>query len=195
MAPLSFNVIGFTFVKRMKALYESYRVAAKELTISLGAKVRQLEDYKLGVTNGSPPIEERDEDGYLLWSQEQVLELDIDAINDALHGLRNSFAIAVFHAWEASIQMQSRFKAGEKATIKSYNELVKAASLMNIQVQPELRKICTLVNLLKHQNPILGKNWRLNGQKYYPAMLRLELMSIGTKWFDLVTQIWSLFSI
>lgn len=162
---LNSSLIGTTFRLRLKYLKQSYRIAADEIAKQQSTKKQELKDYRDGVQNGKPAIEERTENHDLVWPHEQDLETDLEMLTDTFYVLRNSFSIAAFHTWEACIQKQSHSCKGATngISIRRFNELVDAARLMGIQVHPELRKINTLVNLLKHHNPDRGheleKQW------------------------------------
>lgn len=107
--------------------------------------------YAKHLEEGGEWIGERDEDGYRLWDQEQILDMQIEANNEALLALRKAFVIALYHYWERAIRVTV---GGDDRA--DHAKLVTLAAAKGIVVRPELDAIRDLANLLKHDNARWG---------------------------------------
>ncbi len=49
-------------------------------------------------------IVEHDDDGNVMWDQETLLEMDIEASDEAIMALRKAFVMALYHHWERALR-------------------------------------------------------------------------------------------
>lgn len=61
---------------------------------------KQLE---LDAYNATPEFVGEREDGHTLWELDQVLEMDIERLGEALPELRRAFVLSAYHYWETSV--------------------------------------------------------------------------------------------
>jgi hypothetical protein len=88
-------MLGYIYESGLDSLRASFVSGSKGLRQKIEDTRKTLDDYQHSLQNGGEWIGERDPDeGYVIWDQEQVLEFDIDAAQEAYGELRKAFAIA-----------------------------------------------------------------------------------------------------
>lgn len=150
MAPLPFNMLGYVFESGVDSLRESFMAASAGVKQQVGKAEKSLEEYKTDLENGGKWIGER-EDGHIIWDQEQVLEYEIDAAQEAYGELRKAFCIAGYHYWERSIRKYC------KDHRSNHSELVKKAITEGFPVSQDLTRVHRLANALKHNSDYHGQ--------------------------------------
>jgi hypothetical protein len=158
MAKLNFNVHGYRFEKAINDLRTGFLSAVKALEGEVEGAKKDAAGYQQSLGQGGAWIGEIDEDGYVLWDHESVLEMRIEAREEALMALRKVFVITFYHYWERSIRASTHIAA------KNHTELVKSAREGGIPIDPRLNAVRDLVNTLKHNEDKWGKklcvSWR-----------------------------------
>lgn len=107
-------------------------------------------NYQEFIEHGGEWIGEQDEEGNLLWDQATVLDMHIEAREEALMDLRKAFVMALYHHWERAIQTATGGKPG------NHKGLVKLANEKGISLHPRLASILALANTLKHNSDKYG---------------------------------------
>ncbi len=158
MVPINFNMVGYDFSRGVRILKEGYASAILALEQKADMLGTQLLEYRQHLANGGEPDEERDEEGFLLWDRERLLEMDLEVCSAGLGEVRKAFVMALYHHWERAVRKDTGCN-------KPYHEqLLKAAAAAQIPVQPDLEKVRHLVNTLKHNNEDRGlqllEHWR-----------------------------------
>lgn len=146
-----FNLHGYRFQQSTRILRDGYLSASRALVSDVERARAEAAKYAQDIENGGEWIEERDEEGHLLYTKEQALELQIETSDEALSALRKAFVIAAYHYWERA----TRLAVGGNDKAK-HNELVVLAVAKGIAIHPDLGAVRDLVNLLKHDNAKRG---------------------------------------
>ncbi|MBX9455448.1 MAG: hypothetical protein KL863_05160 [Rhizobium sp.] len=138
----SFNTVGYEFESAIRSFRKSFELSRSALEADVEKIRADLEAYLAG----DEFVGERTDEGDIIWEQDRIYEMDIEAAEDAVLELRRTYMIAIYHAWERAIRRQT------KTDVHSHALLVEAAKKDHIEPLPELEKVSQLVNLLKHNN-------------------------------------------
>jgi len=164
MAPLP-DFSGRMFAHRLNIIHQAFVAAGRALRELVDEQRTALTDYEEELAAGLEPIEERDEDGHLLWSQDQVLLVQIEDAVEALQSLHKATVITAYHAWEDAARRFTGKDQGAK-----HPDLVLALGNRGIAVPEDLGWITLLVNTLKHGNPSKGRKLHtLRPDLFWPA--------------------------
>lgn len=147
MVEFVFNLQGYFYQSGIKVLRQSYDTAEQALYTALENAQSDLSEYEKAQAAGAPFEGARDDDGYLIWSQDQVLEGTVDAAQEALDSLRRSFAISLYHTWERG----ARIWTGAPHDA-NHQRLVKGVEALGMAVDPDLDVLRLVANVLKHDN-------------------------------------------
>lgn len=162
-----FNLRGYQFQQSTRILRDGYLSASRALRSDVERARAEAAEYAHDIANGGEWIEERDEEGHLLYTKEQALQLQIETCDEALSALRKAFVISAYHYWERAIRLE--VGGNDKA---KHDELVVLAVAKGIAIHPDLGAVRDLVNLLKHDNAKRGaalqKSW---GSVLSPGLL------------------------
>jgi hypothetical protein len=160
--PYFFDLRGYEFQIAVDALRKSAETGSDALRGEIRVLEQQLEDYRrVGEFEG-----ERDEEGNVLWDQDNVLRLNISLAYEALMELRKAFAIAAYHIWERSVQrwheherenVASGGTDSRKKGLHGHKGLSTAAREIGYPDNPELVRVMTLANAIKHNSTNSGK--------------------------------------
>lgn len=151
MAPLP-DFSGRMFAHRLDIIHQAFVAAGRALRELVDEQRSTLAEYEEELSAGREPIEDRDEDGHLLWSQDQVLRIRIEDAIEALQSLHKATVITAYHAWEDAVR---RFTG--KGQGAQHSDLVRALASRGIVAHEDLEWITQLVNTLKHGNPLRGR--------------------------------------
>jgi hypothetical protein len=149
MAKFPFNLQGYEFQGALDVLRKSSQAGLAALKHETIVLEQQLTDYlRVGEFEG-----ERDEEGHVLWEQDQILNIKITDAYDAQMELRKAFAITAYHHWERSVQRWIAHKTGTANGSKmAYKELSKAATDIGYSPDSGLCRVVKLANTLKHNS-------------------------------------------
>lgn len=146
MAALSFDLRGYIFQSGLDVLRAGFASASRALADDLARIDADLVTYEQsGVFEG-----ERDEEGYLLWDREQLLNIDREMALEAQGDLRKAFALSAYHYWERSAR---RWTENQK---DDHDGLVKKVLAAGIPIHGDLGKVHALANTLKHDSEKSG---------------------------------------
>lgn len=152
MAKLGFNSHGWDFEQGVKSLLRSFRLAASAMDRQIDAALDAIRDYRQHIESGGKVIGEWDEDGFRVWTQDQVLEFDLTSAEEAAMALRKAYALQLYHFWERSAHAWTLSKPNT-----SHTELVEKTIAAGYPVNDRLNAVKHLANTLKHGNPKHGK--------------------------------------
>lgn len=150
----SISMRGLTYQSGLDAIRLAAHTAQGGLLTEIARKRQELDAYAAS----SEFIGER-EDGHILWELDQVLEMDIARLEEALPDLRRAFALAAYHYWETSVYRWHHQERGKDARKKlgSHQDLIKeigrlgrTAPDLAFHVHPDLEAVAKLANVLKH---------------------------------------------
>jgi hypothetical protein len=150
MVSLNFSVVGYKYQRGLDALIASYHHSNSALTDRAHRNLVLEAQYGDLIEQGGPEIGEWDEDGFRVWSQDQVLALDVEIAEAAVGELRKAFLIAIYHHWERAIRVVTGDMKAKHA------DLIKKAVNHNISISPELERVVRAANALKHNNDKRG---------------------------------------
>ncbi len=150
MAPIPFNILGYRFEKGLQVFKESFDSAMVGVLRKKEAIQAELMEYKHSLDNGGKWIGERDEDGYLLWDRETLLEMDLEESAEAVVELRKAFVLAIYHYWERTIRIYCH------TTEPGHPNLIDRAKENGIMIGQHLERVHLLANVLKHNSSKWG---------------------------------------
>lgn len=177
MVPLKFSTFGFAFEHGVGVLLAAYRQASEALQADYHRLKIELSEYETSLAEGNDPVGEWSEEGYALWTQDQILALQIEDSEDALRVLRRSFIIALYHHWERWVRRQLRYDD------TGHDKLVEKASASGISIDPRLGRVRDMVNLFKHSN----NKWGTKLLSSWPEVLPLYFTSnTEADWYEAV---------
>src|SRR3546814_16837842 len=84
MVALNFNAHAFAFQSGLDTIEQGYEAAVNGITLEINRKKAAFYDYCRYIENGGAPTEERDDDGVLIWSTDQLLQGTIFVAEEAL---------------------------------------------------------------------------------------------------------------
>ncbi len=164
MVGFNFNMQGYVFQEGVTVLIAAYQSAADALHEGLQRAREEALAYQEGVDSGEVEwIGERDDEGHVLWDQEQVHEMDVDTKLEGQSALRKAFALAAYHHWERG----ARNWTGDD--VRDHSRLVRAVGALGITVSPRLDAVRDLANLLKHDNGARGCDLLESWPAVFPA--------------------------
>lgn len=103
MAELSFNLRGYIFQNGIEVLRRSAQTGLTALSNEDDKLDQQLKAYRQsGKFEG-----EHDDEGFIFWERDGILEHGIASANEAAAELRKAFAIAAYHFWERMVRSWS----------------------------------------------------------------------------------------
>lgn len=149
---LSFDAKGYLFQEKLNALRSGFETASKTLSKELDDVRTAATQYRQSMENGGDWIGERDDDGSILWDQENLLEMQEDAAHDTLLAFRKAYVITAYHHWERG--MQSWTKSNSSA---GFSDLLKKAEDRGLIVHERLELVRDLANTLKHNKKSAGQ--------------------------------------
>lgn len=150
MVKLNFNWFGYMYQDGINSIRLSYDSAAQALELRAGQSYDEITAYNAKVEARDHSGVERDEDGQVLWDQEDVLFHQSMAAEDALNTLRKAFAIVLYHHWERNVREWVQSKHGK------HEALVAAAAANGQTTDPLVNDLRHLVNTLKHDSDAWG---------------------------------------
>ena len=179
MVELVFNLQGYFYESGIKVLRQSYDTAEAALYTALENAQSDLAEYEKAQAAGAPFEGERDEDGYVIWSQDQVLKGTVDAAQEALDSLRRSFAISLYHTWERG----ARIWTGAPHDA-NHSRLSRGVEALGMTVHPDLDVLRLVANVLKHDNNRRGNELLAAAPDLLDGVQSSPLNRIG--WYEKV---------
>lgn len=144
-----FNMIGLVFQDGIEGIRKSYDTAVEALSAEVELKKEAAIQYQDHIDQGGDPMGEW-EDGHALWTQDQVLELEIEMAEERVQTLRKAFAVILYHHWERTAQIVGGKAKGDHA------QLVKYMLADEYPIDPHLGAVRDLANLIKHNSTACG---------------------------------------
>lgn len=179
MVKLPFNLLGFSFQEDLSHLRKSFETASAALTRETAAAHDAVQAYLRAVDSGGERIGEWDDDGSLMWEQDQVLEYEARAMEAAAMALCKAYAIAIYHHWERSARLWTAAPERDR-----HAELEKKTKALGYPIHPRLRAVLCLVNLLKHDNRAKAEALYSQWPEVIPRFPAMATRRRG--WFDQV---------
>jgi hypothetical protein len=152
MVKLTFNAYGYSFQSGIDILLKSYTSAQQALENDVEMAADDAFAYQQSREEGGKFIGERDDDGYIIWDQQDVLNDQHEMAQDALRSLRRAFAISLYHHWERGARAWTNAKKGA-----NHEDLVNGVEALGMKVHPNLQILRMIANLLKHDNDAWGQ--------------------------------------
>jgi hypothetical protein len=176
---LNFDAQGYWFQEGLKVLRSSFHSAVEALEGGVKNAQSQAAQYSASVDAGGERIGERDEDGHVLWDQEDVLRMRLETCEEALMALRKAFVISVYHHWERWIRAWTG--SGHSA---DHDKLVRRAIEKGLIVHEKLDAVRNLTNVLKHNKGTSGENlWATWSDLFSPDFRPRQR---GSDWYSAV---------
>lgn len=151
MAALTFNMQGYAFQEGIRVLIAAHETTADALHEELQRAKEDALAYQEEVERGEREwIGERDEDGHVIWDQEQVHDMEIESKIEGQAAVRKAFILALYHHWERSARI---WTGSDK---RDHDKLVAAVEAEGTPIHPKLGAVRDLANLLKHDNDKWG---------------------------------------
>ncbi|WP_292899888.1 hypothetical protein [Nitratireductor sp.] len=153
----------YQFTHGIRMLKKGYTAARDSLEAEIKGTQAKAAAYQEHLANGGERICEYDADGYLLWEQSQVYDIEIEDARKAIFEIRKALVIALYHHWEHSA-------ASWKGSDASHGKLAEFCIEEGYGPSPDLSAVQYLVNYLKH-----GSNsrtdWLKRLRNEYPCFL------------------------
>lgn len=162
MVAFNFDPRAVFFHSGLDTIEQGYRAAIRGITQEIDRKKAAAYDYSRHIETGGEPVEERDDEGRLIWSNDDLLEATIHTAEDALMSLRKAYAIALYHYWERSA-LHWTGKTNEK-----HDKLAALVAATGIPVDPRLHALRDLANLLKHASTKWGERLHKSWSELFP---------------------------
>ncbi|GCD50897.1 MULTISPECIES: hypothetical protein [Acetobacter] len=170
--PFVFSQRGYIYQSGLDCIRLAARSGQNSLQEAISSKEMELKTYE----EGGVFVGERDEDGDVLWEKNEILELDIERLQEALLELRRSFVLTAYHYWETSVYKwhhQENPKT-KPVNLGNYEKLKRALEAFG-QKDPALKNIpndnlfivCHLSNIIKHTSG--------NSEEYLSKNMPVEL--------------------
>lgn len=151
MVALTFNMQGYAFQEGIRVLIAAHETTAEALHEELQRAKGNALAYQGEVERGETEwIGERDEDGHVIWHQEQVHDMEIESKVEGEAAVRKAFILALYHHWERSARI---WTGSDK---RDHDKLVAAVEAQGTPIHPKLGAVRDLANLLKHNNDKWG---------------------------------------
>lgn len=176
MVQFTFNTYGFAFEKGVEQLIDAFRLAGGALEANRRNLEDELASYEAAVADGRGVIGEW-EDDHWLWTQDQLLAIQIEDAADSLKLLREAFVVALYHHWERGVRRQ--FKTDKR----SHKDLVRLAEKGGLSMDPRLSGVRDLANLLKHSNRKRGLDLLASWPELLPSHFTPETKG---DWYEAV---------
>jgi hypothetical protein len=146
MAKFFFDFRGYVYQSGLNVLRSGFATASRALADDAARIEADIVAYEQsGVWEG-----ERDEDGYLLWDREHILDIDRRMALEAQDDLRKAFVLSAYHHWERSARLWTN---DQKA---KHDALALKARAQGISIHSDLAKVRDLANSLKHNSEKSG---------------------------------------
>lgn len=163
MAALTFNMQGYAFQEGVRVLIAAHETAADALREEWQRAKDNALAYQDGVESGETAwIGERDEEGHVIWDQDQVHEMEIDSKIEGQAAMRKAFILTLYHHWERSARI---WTGSDK---RDHDKLVQAVEAQGTTTHPKLAAVRDLANLLKHDNDKWGHALRHSWAAVFP---------------------------
>lgn len=166
MVELVWNYHGYVFQEGISVLRAAYQSAANALHEEWESARENANAYNEGVESGEIEWIGEREDGHVLWDQEQVHEMEIDAKFEGQGVLRKAFALAAYHHWERGARV---WTGSDK---REHKDLVKGVQALGVGISPQLEAVKDLTNLLKHDNDKRGADLQKSWPQVLPALFQ-----------------------
>ena len=150
MAKLVWNMLGWSYQAGLAILKTCYETSNDNLEAALERAKEEAIGYEQALQQGAQPIGEW-EDGYALWTQDQILEENVQAAADALWEVRRAFVIALYHHWERGA------RGWTHAQHAKHPKLIALVEELGVKTTPVLNDLYLLVNTLKHNSATWGQ--------------------------------------
>ncbi|MCW2339123.1 hypothetical protein M2337_003413 [Sphingobium sp. B2D3A] len=180
MAPLRFNLQGYSYQDGISILRNSFEAAQEALHTKREGAMDEAVAYQEGLKEGTVEwIGERDEDGFVIWDQQSVLDYNVRDAEEAAKELRKAFCIAMYHHWE-----RSALQWVDKVQLK-HAGLVAMVEAIPYPVDAKLSDLHLLVNALKHNNA----KWLKQLADKRPDLLMVDLQGEREKvnWYGVIS--------
>ena len=99
----AFDMGAYQYDEGLKAIRLMYNAALTTLDSQYADVINQKSAYYKHLQQGGEPIEELDEEGYVIWDQDGLYRLELLAIDEAKSELRRATALALYHHWEKTL--------------------------------------------------------------------------------------------
>ncbi|APR53674.1 hypothetical protein CA223_19755 [Sphingomonas koreensis] len=180
MAPLRFNLHGYSYQDGISVLLNSYHAAQDALDSKRERAVDEAVAYQQGLEEGTVEWQgERDEDGAVIWDHQSILDYNVRDAEEAGKELRKAFCIAMYHHWE-----RSALNWVGKVQL-THAELVAKVEAIPYPVHAKLHELYLLVNTLKHNNAKWAKMLAAERQDLIGIDLQGELTKVN--WYGVIS--------
>ncbi len=150
----SISIRGLAYQSGLDAIRLAAVTAEASLNAELACKRLELDAY-----DARPGFIGEREDGHILWELDQVLEMDIARLEEALPELRRAFALSAYHYWETAVYRWHHQEHGNAAKkrlgphddlVEEIRRLAQNAPDLSFRVHPDLEAVAKLANVIKH---------------------------------------------
>ena len=161
MARLNFSPRGYAFQSGIDVLRKSAGAGLAALRTETSELRLKLEAYR----KAGAFVAERDDEGHIIWDEEDRLQLEIKIGEEAMMELRKAFVVATYHHWERSVlrwaarnaQVMTLDGVGAKTKRLDHGKLRAAAEKAGFRADAHMSSVVALANFLKHGSAHWGE--------------------------------------
>lgn len=177
MAKLLWNMLGWSYQAGITVLRTCYESSNNNLEEALERAKEEAFGYQQSLEQGAEPIGEWEE-GCALWTQDQILDENVEAAVDTLWEVRRAFAIALYHHWERGAR---RWTHAQHA---KHPQLIALVEALGVKMTPAMNDLYLIANTLKHNSATWGKKL----QESRPDLVdRIHVTGFATDdWYEAV---------
>lgn len=165
MVKFNFNPLGVRYQEGLRHIHIAYSSSYRALDEQLDSMIGEQFTYQERLERGEVEwVGERDEDGHLLWSQEQLNDAAVDECAQSIPTLNKGFIPVLYHHWERgarlliAVHRPPRNPEGNAwKYIREHSELAALLVQLGVTVDPKLDTLVILNNALKHNNARYGR--------------------------------------
>ncbi|MEV4934901.1 hypothetical protein [Sphingobium sp. LSP13-1-1.1] len=150
MVAFPFNMAGVAYQDGIDIIGFSYLAAHDALKSKIDATQEAIDAYEKYIADGGEWEGEVDDEGFTIWSQDQVLELRQREAIEAAITLRKAFVTTLYHHWERHARSWLKNDKFDHA------KLITNVRKLNYPVDDDMEILWMLNNLLKHNNSRWG---------------------------------------
>ena len=160
MVAFSFNPLGVSYQQGLRLIQLSYFNSVGALEQEVSRIVDEAFTYEERLERGEVEwIGERDEDGFVIWSQTDFYNAATDEAHDSIPTLSKGFVPVIYHHWErgARAWIKHHKAYDSKKYINEHAALAQMVEELGVQIDPDLNLLLCLNNALKHNNARYGR--------------------------------------
>lgn len=91
---------GYLFARRLDVVHKAFLTSRIALDEFAAEQEDALAKYEGEAALGMDPIGQRDADGFVIWSEDQLLQMRIEDAREEFQTVHKAAVISAYHGWE-----------------------------------------------------------------------------------------------